>query len=387
MTLGAAARVRRVSESGTVRMANKERELRARGVRTISFALGEPDFPTPAHIVEAAARAMQEGFTHYTASRGIPELREAIAERSRRENGIPCAPDEVLVTPTKLAIYQAVTAFVDDGDEVLLPDPGWVSYIPMVQLAGGRPVPLRLREGDGFRTTPELVAEALTPRTRAIVLCSPSNPTGAVAAEADLRGIADIARERDLLVLSDEIYERLIYEGRHTSIASLEGMFERTITFSGLSKSHAMTGWRIGWAVAPRPLMRELDKLQQHTLTCASSFAQKGALAALTGPQDCVAGMLGEFRRRRDFIVSRLRASGLFECETPAGAFYVFPRYRAKMPSLELAELLLERARVAVTPGSAFGEGGEGYLRISYATSIENLRAGMDMVEEAMRGL
>ncbi len=382
-----ASRVRRLAESGTVRMANKERELRARGVRTISFALGEPDFPTPGHIVEAAARAMREGFTHYTASKGVPELREAIAERARRENGIPCSADDVIVTPTKLAIFQAILALVDEGDDVLLPDPGWVSYVPMVQLAGGRPVPLRLREEDGFRTTPELVQEALTPRTRAIVLCSPSNPTGAVSSEADVRGVAELARERDLIVLTDEIYERLLYEGRHVSIASLDGMFERTVTFNGLSKSHAMTGWRVGWAIAPGPIMRELDKLQQHTLTCAASFAQRGALAALTGPQDCVEEMVGEFRRRRDFIVSRLRASGLFECATPSGAFYVFPRYKTNLPSLELAELLLERAHVALTPGSAFGDGGEGYIRISYATSMENLRTGMDRVEDVLRSL
>ncbi|MEM3042497.1 MAG: pyridoxal phosphate-dependent aminotransferase, partial [Thermoplasmata archaeon] len=308
------SRMEGLAESGTVRMANMERELKARGIKTISFALGEPDFPTPAHIVEAAAEAMRAGFTHYTASKGIPELREAIAEKSRVENGIPCSPDDVLVTPTKLGIYLAMMAFVDRDDEVVVPDPGWVSYIPMVRLAGGKPVPLRLRAEDDFRMTPERLAEALTPRTRAVVLNSPSNPTGSVATEADMKGIADLARDHDLLVLTDEIYEKLIYEGRHVSIASLDGMFERTITFNGLSKSYAMTGWRLGWVVAPKELMKQLDRLQQHTLTCAPSFAQKGAVAALRGPQDCVDRMREEFRRRRDFLLGRLEASGLFEC-------------------------------------------------------------------------
>ncbi|MEM4728435.1 MAG: pyridoxal phosphate-dependent aminotransferase [Thermoplasmata archaeon] len=381
------SRMEGLAESGTVRMANMERELKARGIKTISFALGEPDFPTPAHIVEAAAEAMRAGFTHYTASKGIPELREAIAEKSRVENGIPCSPDDVLVTPTKLGIYLAMMAFVDRDDEVVVPDPGWVSYVPMVRLAGGRPVPLRLRAEDDFRMTPERLAEVLTPGTRAVVLNSPSNPTGSVATEADMKGIAELARDHDLLVLTDEIYEKLIYEGRHVSIASLDGMFERTVTFNGLSKSYAMTGWRLGWVVAPRELMKQLDRLQQHTLTCAPSFAQKGAVAALRGPQDCVDRMREEFRRRRDFLLRRLNSSGLFECRRPSGAFYLFPRYNLKIPSLELAERLLEKAHVALTPGSAFGPGGEGHIRISYATSMENLEEGMGRIEGALQAL
>ncbi|MBM4249104.1 MAG: pyridoxal phosphate-dependent aminotransferase [Euryarchaeota archaeon] len=376
--------MRGVAESGTVRMGNLERELRARGVQVISFALGEPDFDTPAHIKEAAAEALRSGFTHYTASRGIPELRAAIAEKSARENGIPCTPDEVLVTPAKLGIYEAMMAFVGEGDEVIVPDPGWVSYGPMVGLAGGRPVNVRLREEDDFRMTPELVAMAVSPRTRMIIVNSPSNPTGTVMTGADFRGIADIARDRDLLVLSDEIYEKLVYDGRHISIASLDGMQERTITSSGFSKSYAMTGWRVGWLVAPKALMGPIDTIQQHSLTCCTSFAQKGALAALKGPQDCVTRMFEEFRRRRDYIVGRLNSSGLFECRRPSGAFYAFPRYHLKRPSLELAERLLSEAHVGLTPGSAFGAGGEGYLRISYANSMENLGKGMDAIEQAM---
>jgi len=387
MEVHTAGRMQRVGESGTVRMGNMERELKARGVSVISFALGEPDFDTPQHIKDAAIESLRGGFTHYTASKGIVELRQAIAEKSKRENGINCTADEVLVTPTKLGIFEAIMAFVEDGDEVIVPDPGWVSYVPMVNLAGGKAVNVRLKEEEDFRMTPELVHEAITPRTTMILLNSPSNPTGTVMTEADFKGIADLARDHNLMVLTDEIYEKLVYEGKHVSIAALDGMYERTITLNGFSKSYAMTGWRIGWLVAHKDLMKPIDKIQQHSLTCCTSFAQKGALAALKGPQKCVEDMFAEFRRRRDYMVRRVNSMGLFECRKPSGAFYVFPRYHAKMPSLQLAERLLEQAHVGMTPGSAFGDGGEGFLRISYANSMENLERGMDAVEEAMRKL
>jgi aspartate aminotransferase len=379
-----AARMSRVAESGTVKMANMERELKAKGVRIISFALGEPDFDTPRHIQDAAVEAMNKGFTHYTASKGIPELREAIAEKSKKENGLPCTADEVLVTPTKLGIYEAIMAFIDSGDEVILPDPGWVSYVPMVNLAGGKAVNVKLDEKDDFRMTPEKVANAITPKTKMVVLNSPSNPTGTVMTEADFRGIADIARDKDLLVLTDEIYEKLVYEGKHVSIGALPGMYERTITLNGFSKSYAMTGWRIGWVVAPKALMKDIDKVQQHSLTCCVSFVQKGALAALKGPQKCVEDMKAEFHRRRDYVLGRIKDSKHFECRKPSGAFYVWPKYDVRKPSQELAEYLLDKAHVGMTPGSAFGEAGEGYIRISYANSMDNLKNGLDQIEEAM---
>jgi len=387
MEVHAAGRMQKVAESGTVRMGNLERELKAKGVSVISFALGEPDFDTPKHIKDAAIESLNSGFTHYTASKGILELRSAIAEKSNRENGINCTPDEVLVTPTKLGIYETIMAFIEDGDEVIVPDPGWVSYVPMVNLAGGKAVNVRLKEEEDFRMTPELVHEAITPRTTMILLNSPSNPTGTVMTESDFKGIADLAKDHNLLVLTDEIYEKLVYEGKHVSIAAMDGMYERTITLNGFSKSYAMTGWRIGWLVAQKDLMKPIDKVQQHSLTCCTSFAQKGALAALKGPQQCVTDMFNEFQKRRDYMVQRVNSTGLFECRKPSGAFYVFPRYHAKMPSLQLAERLLEQAHVGMTPGSAFGEGGEGFLRISYANSMENLKKGMDAVEEAMRKL
>jgi len=387
MEIHTSGRMQRVAESGTVRMGNMERELKSKGIKVISFALGEPDFDTPQHIKDAAIESLRGGFTHYTASKGIVELRQAIAEKSKRENGINCTADEVLVTPTKLGIFEAIMAFVEDGDEVIVPDPGWVSYVPMVNLAGGKAVNVRLKEEEDFRMTPELVHEAITPRTTMILLNSPSNPTGTVMTEADFKGIADLARDHNLMVLTDEIYEKLVYEGKHVSIAALDGMYERTITLNGFSKSYAMTGWRIGWLVAHKDLMKPIDKIQQHSLTCCTSFAQKGALAALKGPQTCVEDMFAEFCRRRDYMVRRVNSTGLFECRKPSGAFYVFPRYHAKMPSLQLAERLLEQAHVGMTPGSAFGDGGEGFLRISYANSMENLERGMDAVEEAMRKL
>jgi aspartate aminotransferase len=387
MEVHAAGRMQRVAESGTVRMGNMEREMKARGIKVISFALGEPDFDTPRHIKDAAIESLDGGFTHYTASKGIVELRQAIAEKSKRENGIDCTPDEVLVTPTKLGIYETIMAYIEDADEVIVPDPGWVSYVPMVNLAGGRAVNAKLKEEEDFRMTPELVSEAITPRTTMILLNSPSNPTGTVMTEADFKGIADLARDHNLLVLTDEIYEKLVYEGKHVSIAAMDGMYERTITLNGFSKSYAMTGWRIGWLVAHKDLMKPIDKVQQHSLTCCTSFAQKGALAALRGPQQCVTDMFNEFKKRRDYMVTRVNSTGLFECRKPSGAFYVFPRYHAKMPSLQLAERLLDQAHVGMTPGSAFGEGGEGFLRMSYANSMENLQKGMDAVEEAMRKL
>jgi aspartate aminotransferase len=387
MEVHAAGRMQKVAESGTVKMGNMERELKAKGVKVISFALGEPDFDTPRHIKDAAIEALKGGFTHYTASKGIVELRQAIAEKSKSENGIGCTPDEVLVTPTKLGIFETIMAFIGDGDEVIVPDPGWVSYAPMVNLADGKAVNVRLKEEEDFRMTPEKVQEAITPRTTMILLNSPSNPTGTIMTEADFKGIADLARDHNLLVLTDEIYEKLVYDGKHVSMAALDGMYERTITLNGFSKSYAMTGWRIGWLVAHKDLMKPIDKVQQHTLTCCTSFAQKGALAALRGPQKCVEDMRAEFLRRRDFMVGRLNSSGLFECRKPSGAFYAFPRYHLKTPSQQLAEKLLENAHVGMTPGSAFGDGGEGFLRISYANSMDNLKNGMDAVEEAMRNL
>jgi aspartate aminotransferase len=379
-----AERMKKVKGSPTVRLSGLVAELRSKGEDVISLAIGEPDFPTPEHIVEAAKRALDEGFTKYTPSQGIPELREAIAEKSRRENGIPCGPEHVLVSPTKHALFATVLAFSGPGDEVLLPDPGWVSYLPMVQLAGARPVPIPCEEADGFEMRPEAVAEAITPRTRLIIVNTPNNPTGSVYGLETLKGVADLAADHDFLVVTDEIYERILYEGRHHSIAALPGAFERTITVNGFSKTFSMTGWRLGWAVAPEDLLRPISRVQQHSLTCATSFAQKGGVAALRGPQEPIMQMVEEFRRRREVVVEGINRIPTLSCRKPQGSFYAWVRFQDSLDSVAFAEMLLQKAKVAVTPGAAFGSRGEGYLRLSFATSQESLREALRRMEEVL---
>src|SRR3990170_4004407 len=382
-----AKRVTSIESSPTVRLGNLVAEMRARGETILSLSVGEPDFPTPSHIVEAAKKALDDGFTKYTPSLGIPELRQAIAEASVKENGIPAKPENVLVSPTKHTLFLACMALLDSGDEAILPDPGWVSYDPMVRLAGARPVPVRAADEEGFVLTPEAVSEAITPRTRVILLNSPSNPAGSVMPRAAVEGIADLARDHDLVVVSDEIYEKILYDGEHVSIASLPGMFDRTVTVNGFSKTYSMTGWRLGWLVAPSPILKEVAKVQEHTVTCATSFAQKAGVAALRAPRAPVDAMVKEFRARRDLIVSELLKSDVLECSLPGGAFYVFPRFDVDLSSAKLSELLLEKAKVAVTPGSAFGSAGEGHQRLSYAASRETILEGVRRIREVVEDL
>jgi aspartate aminotransferase len=371
-----AKRMSRVVESGTVKMGNLVSQMKAKGEKIISFNMGEPDFKTPDHIVAATKQALDEGFTHYTPSNGIPELREAIAQHER-ECGVDCKSENVMVTMTKHAIFMTMLATIDDGDEVLVPEPAFVSYEPCISLAGGKAVPIKTVGENGFQLTPEMVQEKITKKTKLLVLNSPSNPTGAVYERENLKGIAEVCCDSKLQVFSDEIYKKLIYEGEHVSIASFDGMLERTVIADGFSKPYAMTGWRVGWLVAPKPIFAELAKLQQHSLTCVTSFVQKGALAAIRGSQEPVRGMLAEFKERRDLVVKLLNASGHFECRTPSGAFYVFPKYKADVPSEKFAENLLSKAKVAVTAGSAFGKAGEGHIRISYAASREAIKEGV----------
>ncbi len=378
----------KVQGPATVKMMNIVSGLRAQGIDIISFSMGEPDFATPRHIQEAAAAAILSGFTHYTPSAGIPELLEAIVEKSKNENHIQCTTKDVVVTPAKLAIFEAIVSMIGDGDEVIIPDPAWVSYEPITRFAGGVPVLARTTDEDEFRLKPETVEKLITKNTRMIVVNSPSNPTGAVMTRDDMKGIADIAKAHDLVVLSDELYEKILYDGaEHVSIASLPGMMERTITVNGFSKGYAMTGWRIGWFIAPPDIMKEMKKVQEHTITCATSFVQKGAVAALKGPQEPVRAMVQRFNARRDMIVDGLNKIPGFECIRPHGAFYVFPKFGFKMSSSEFAEFLLKEAHVAVTPGSAFGPAGEGHLRISYATSRENIAKGLENIEKAVAKL
>ncbi|MEW5937055.1 MAG: pyridoxal phosphate-dependent aminotransferase [Candidatus Thermoplasmatota archaeon] len=377
----AARRMSKVRSSGTLKMGNLVKALRAKGEDVISFTMGEPDFDTPQHIKDAAAEALRAGLTHYGPSMGIPEMRAAVAAWASGQHRVPCTPEDVLITPAKHAIFMSILAHVDDGDEVILPEPAWVSYEPCVSLAGGRCVPLETREEEGFQVLPEALAELLSPKTRMVILNTPSNPTGAVLTEENLRGVADLANDHDLIVLSDEIYERIVYEGAHCSIASLDGMAERTITVSGLSKSYAMTGWRIGWLIAPSALMAEISKLQEHSLTCVPVFVQKAGVAALTGPQAPVKAMVEEFRARRDLMLRLI--GGSLHCPVPHGAFYLFPSYEGEQSSEALAERLLREAKVATTPGSAFGKAGEGHLRLSYAASKEDIQVGIERLASA----
>ena len=381
-----AERVKRVQESGTMKMKELAGQKKAEGKKIISFTVGEPDFDTPKHIVEAAKKALDEGKTRYLDAPGLPALREEIAKRAKAENGIPCEASNVLITPTKQAIFETILATINEGDEVIMPNPSWVTYEPCVQLAGGKAVPVTTSDEHEFRFRPEDVAALITPKTRMILFNSPSNPCGAVETHDDIKGLADLAKDHDLLVLSDEVYEKIIFDGlKHYSIGAEPGMMDRTITISGFSKTYAMTGWRMGWLIAPTPIFKGVNKIQQHSITHAVSFAQYGALAALTGPQEPVKMMVKEFEERRNLIMKLMKEIPSLHCETPKGAFYVFPSYDGKMKSEEMALFLMDKAEVALTGGASFGSAGEQHLRISYATNKKNIQDGMERVKKVLQ--
>lgn len=379
-------RLREVPPSGTVAISNMVAEMKASGIKDIiSFSLGEPDFTTPGNIIDAAVESLREGFTHYTPSTGIPELKKAIAESTKAKNGIPCGPQNVLVTPTKQAIFMWALAYLDPGDEVLLPDPSWVSYEAVIRLAGAIPVYVPTYFEDNYVINAENVEKAITPKTKAIVVNSPSNPTGTVQPEHTLRAIADICREKDLIVLSDEIYEYVVYGAKHVSLAAMPGMWERTFTVSGLSKTYAMTGWRIGWMIADD--VKSVNSLQSHSITCCTSFVQKAAVEAIKGPQGSKDGMVAQFKKRRDLALDLLAEIPGLECNVPGGAFYLFPKFDLDMTSHRFSERLLQDFHVAVTPGRAFGPCGEGSFRISYAASEADIREGIGRIKRFYSGL
>lgn len=380
-------RLQEIPASGTIAISNLVSQMKSEGVDIVSFSMGEPDFTTPENIIEACCDSLHRGFTHYTPSMGIPELRSAIADMTRETNSVPCEAANVLVTPCKQAIFMIALAYIDPGDEVILPDPSWVSYEACVRLAGGKPVYVPTKFENNFVIDPALIEAAITPRTKMIILNTPSNPTGTVIPANVLRQIADIAMAHNIKVLSDEIYEAIVYDGKHTSIASFPGMFENTIIVSGLSKSYAMTGWRLGWAIAPKDDIASINKLQSHSISCAVSFVQEAAVEAIRGPQQSKLDMVREFKARRDLALDLISEIPGMECNVPQGAFYLFPRYSADIPSAKLAETLLKEGHVAVTPGTAFGPGGEGFFRISYAASEEQIREGLARIKKCMSGL
>ncbi|MFV2040508.1 MAG: pyridoxal phosphate-dependent aminotransferase [Candidatus Hydrothermarchaeales archaeon] len=380
-------RLSQLKPSPTLEITAEAKALKAQGVDVIGFGAGEPDFDTPAHIKDALYKAVEEGFIYYTPTPGIPELREAVAEKLKHDNEIDYASDEVIVTPgAKQALFEAVMALVNPGDEVLIPAPYWVSYVPMCQIAGGRAVPAATSSEQGFMVSAEDLEGSITKRTKLLILNSPSNPTGAVIDRNNLLEIADLCIKEDIIVVSDEIYEHIIYDAEHVSIGSLPGMRERTVTVNGFSKAYSMTGWRLGYAAAPREIIKLMSNLQGHSVSNATSFVQKAGVAALRGSQDCVAEMTAEFRRRRDRIVELLNEIPGVDCPMPDGAFYVFADFRGvEADSMKLASLLLEEARVAVVPGVAFGEAGEGFQRISYATDMEKIEEGLGRIEKVVR--
>ncbi len=377
-------RLQAIPASGTIAISNLVSQMKSEGVDVVSFSMGEPDFTTPGNVIDAACESLRSGNTHYTPSLGIPALRKAVAETTRDRNGVPCDASNVLITPCKQAIFMTALAYIDPGDEVILADPSWVSYEACIRLAGGVPVYVPTRFEDNFVLDPALVEAAITPRTKMIILNTPSNPTGAVIPSDVLRQIADIAMSRGIKVMSDEIYESIIYEGKHTSIASFPGMFDNTIIVSGVSKSHAMTGWRLGWAIAPEEDIKAINKLQSHSISCAVSFVQDATVEAITGPQDARDAMVREFRKRRDLAMDLISEIPGFECNIPQGAFYIFPKYNRDIPSAKIAEILLREGHVAVTPGTAFGPGGEGFFRVSYATSEDMIVEGISRIKRVM---
>jgi len=373
-----------VSFSETMRISKLASSMEAEGRDIISLAVGEPDFDTPDFIVEEAYKAMKEGFTHYTTPQGIPELREAITEKSNNFNDLDYKKENVLVTPTKQALFMSILAHLDDGAEAIITDPSWVSYAPMIKFADGIPRRLPLIEEEDYSLDIETLNERISSRAELIVLNSPSNPTGMTIPEKDLKAIADIAIDNDLLVVSDEVYENLIFEGEHISIGSLDGMRERTITISGFSKSYAMTGWRLGWLLANENLLENIIKIQTHSITCATSFAQKAGVAAIKEGDKVINKMLQKYKKRRKIIVEGLNKIDGFQCKKPNSTFYTFPRFDFDMDSMELALHLLKEAKVATTPGSAFGDQGENHLRMSFANSSENIKEALDRIEEAI---
>ncbi|HYR52966.1 MAG TPA: pyridoxal phosphate-dependent aminotransferase [Candidatus Dormibacteraeota bacterium] len=372
----------RMSQLGTetaFEVLAKARALEAKGRSIVHLEIGEPDFDTPQHIRQAAVRALDEGFTHYGPSAGLPEVREAIAAYISKDRRLPVAPDQVVVTPGgKPVLTFAILACVNPGDEVIVPDPGFPIYESVVRFAGAKPVPLVLREDRGFRFGAQDLEALLTPKTRMVVLNSPHNPTGSVLTPKDLDEIATLLRDREIFVLSDEIYSKILYEGVHESIATRPGMAEKTILLDGFSKTYAMTGWRLGYGVMNPTLAKHVARLATNVYSCATSFVQRAAIAALGGSQEPIRAMIAEFHTRRDEIVSGLNAIPGLTCLEPAGAFYVFPNIQAlHMKSQDAERMFLEEAGVAVLSGTAFGPRGEGYIRLSYANSIENIREAL----------
>jgi aspartate aminotransferase len=364
----------------------RARELERQGKHVIHLEIGEPDFPTPAHIIEAAKRALDEGYTHYGPTQGLPELRESVARYISITRNIRVGPEHVSIVPGgKPIIFFPMLALIEPGDEVIYPDPGFPIYASMIRFSGGVPVPIPLIEARGFSFDLDLLRKRLSPKTKLLVLNSPQNPTGGVIPPEDIRAIADLVRDRDLMVLSDEIYSRIYYGEAPVSIASLPGMLEKAIILDGFSKTYAMTGWRMGYGVMPEWLVDAVNKLMVNSNSCTATFTQRAGIAAIEGPQQPVDAMVAEFRRRRDAFCAGLNQVPGFRCALPGGAFYAFANITGTgIGSKELADYLLYDAGVSCLNGGAFGQFGEGYIRFSYANSYENLMLAVERIKAAV---
>ena len=386
-TVHLAERMSRLGTETAFEVLVRARALEAQGKEIIHLEIGEPDFSTPANIVEAAARALRDGWTHYGPSAGLPQLREAVAEYTAQYLGVPVDPNEVVVTPGgKPIMFFVILALAERGDEVLYPNPGFPIYESMINFVGAQAVPYGLREEQNFGVDMEEIIDKITDRTRLIILNSPQNPTGGVISREGLKALADKLAGREIPVLSDEIYHRLIYEGEHSSLAQFPGMKDWTIILNGFSKTYAMTGWRMGWGVMRPDLARWVAQLMTNCNSCTASFSQIAGIEALRGDQSSVGVMREEFRRRRSVIVEGLNRIPGFSCRQPRGAFYVFPNIKeTKWNSRVLADTILNEAGVACLGGTAFGQWGEGYLRFSFANSVENIQRALQQIETWVR--
>jgi len=378
-----------LAPSLTLAIDSKAKEMKAKGEDVVGFGAGEPDFDTPQHIKDAAIQALNQGFTKYTPSSGIPELRQAIADKFKRENGLTYKPSQIIVSNGgKHSCYNVILATCEEGDEVIIPSPYWLSYPEMVKLAGATPIILATSDKTEFKVTAEQLRAAITPRTRLFVLNSPSNPTGSVYTPDEIKVLGDVCVEKGVLLMSDEIYEHLLYDGAvHKSVASFSpAHYEHTIVVHGFAKAWSMTGWRLGFLAAPEPIAKAIDAVQSHSTSNPNSFAQKGGVAALTGPQDHLPGWLAEYAKRRTYAWKKLNSIPGISCVNSKGAFYLFPNIsKLGLTSTDFCARLLESEKVAAVPGIAFGA--DEYLRISYATSLANIEKGLERLDRFARTL
>lgn len=384
-----AKRMNRLGTESAFEVLAKAKSLEAQGKDIIHLEIGQPDFSTPMNVCEAAFKAMKDGHTGYCPSAGIPEFREVVAQHISETRGIDIHPDEVTVTPgAKPIIFFTILALIDEGDEVIYPEPGFPVYESVIDFIGGKAIPLPLREEVDFRFRIEDLIDAITDRTKLLILNSPQNPTGGTLTEADLNAIAELAQKHNFFILTDEVYSRLLYEGTHQSIISIPGLKEQTILIDGHSKTYAMTGWRLGYGIAPREIADKITRLTINSNSCTAAFTQIAGIEALTGPQTFVSQMVAEFKTRRDVIVDGLNAIDGISCVKPLGSFYVFPNVTKLPLSCEaLADYLMDEVGVALLPGTAFGKYGDGYLRLSYANSLENINDALNRIKIAVAKL